>query len=408
MASSFAAIIGGIGGAVTLLGLVTLLVCFLMFQFRKFPNKDSETGSSDPSAVVEKKRGGATSPYAVPSLTGPHEARQFRMEELEQASRQFNESNLIGCGTFGLVFKGLLSDGTAVAIKRRDGHPRQEFSEEVAYLSAIQHRHLVTLLGYCLERGCQMLVFEYLPNGSMCSHLYGMTLMRLAYLIYSSKCMIVICFSLDNGKGSITKLEFKQRLSIAIGAAKGLCHLHGLEPPIVHSNFKTANVLVDENFIAKVADAGVSKLLEKIEDAGSSCSSSFNAFRDPELGLCNTFHETNDIYSFGIFILELISGKEATYKEAFGSNDSILQWVEEHLSLNDLVDHRLVGSFTEEGMRDFIRLMLKCMSFPGTERPRMENVVLKLDQILEKEITRTTVMGEGTATVTLGSQLFTN
>lgn len=77
------------------------------------------------------KRGGATSPCAVPRLSGPYEARQFRMEELEQATREFNDSNLIGCGTFGLVFKGLLCDGTVVAIKTRKGRPRPEFSEEV-------------------------------------------------------------------------------------------------------------------------------------------------------------------------------------------------------------------------------------------------------------------------------------
>ncbi|KAK4405597.1 Receptor-like protein kinase THESEUS 1 [Sesamum angolense] len=380
MGSSFAAICGGVGGGITLLGLVIFSVWYFMFQCRKLSNKDSETGSSDPSAVVEMKRG----PNALPPLPGPYnKAREFRIEELEQASRQFNENNLIGFGTFGLVFKGLLNDGTVVAIKRRSGHPRQEFTEEVAYLSGIQHRNLVKLLGFCQEKGSQILVFEYLPNGSMCSHLY------------------------DTGKDSVTKLEFKQRLSIAIGAAKGLCHLHSLQPPVVHSNFKTANVLVDENFIAKVADAGVLKLLEKIEDAGSSSSSSFNAFRDPELGLHETFHDTNDIYSFGIFLLELISGKEATEKEAFLSNDSILQWVQEHLSLNDLVDYRLIGSFTAEGMRDLIRLMLKCMSFPGRERPRMGNLVVELDQILDKEMTRTTVMGEGMATVTLGSQLFT-
>ncbi|KAK6117316.1 hypothetical protein DH2020_048907 [Rehmannia glutinosa] len=384
MASSYAAIFGGIGGAITLIGLVTLLVCFLIFHFRNLPNRDSETGSSDPSAppanyiplytVGIMKRSG-----------GPNEARQFRMEELEQASMQFNESNLIGTGTFGLVFKGLLADGTVVAIKRRNGRPRQEFIEEVAYLSTIRHRNLVTLLGCCQERGSQMLVFEYLPNGSICNHLY------------------------DSGKDSITKLEFKQRLSIAIGAAKGLCHLHGLQPPLVHSNFKTANVLVDENFIAKVADAGVSKLLEKIGDAVSSSSSSYNAFRDPELGQCDELNQMNDVYSFGIFLLELISGKEATYNEAFQSNDTILHWVQQHLSSNDLVDHRLVGSFTEEGMRDVIKLMLKCMRFPGTERPGMENIVLELDQILENEITRTTMItGESSATVTLGSQLFTN
>ncbi|KAL2464037.1 Protein kinase superfamily protein [Forsythia ovata] len=381
MASSFAAIIGGVGGALTLLGTVIFLTWLCMLQRKKFSNNNSDTASSDPSAVVESKRGGNSS-CAAPPAAGQHEARQFRMEELEQATRNFNESNLIGCGNFGLVFKGLLCDGTVVAIKRRRGGPRQEFIDEVVYLSQIWNRNLVNLLGYCQENGYQMLVFEYLPNGSMCHHLY------------------------DTGKDSRTKLEFKQRLSIAIGAAKGLSHLHSLCPPALHNNFKTANVLVDENFIAKVADAGVSKLLEKIGDANPS-SSNFSTFKDPEVEQMGIFCEKSDVYSFGVFLMELITGREAIDMEAFGSNEHVLQWVQMLLSSNNLVDRRLAGSFTEEGMRDLIRLMLHCMRFPGKERLEMENVVLELDRILEQEIRRTTVTGESTTTVTLGSQLFT-
>ncbi|XP_022865840.1 proline-rich receptor-like protein kinase PERK13 isoform X2 [Olea europaea var. sylvestris] len=379
MASSFAAIIGSVGGAFALLGTVILLTWLCVLQCRKFSNKNSDTASSDPSAV-ESKRGG-TSSSAAPPAAGQHEARQFGIEELERATRNFNESNLIGCGSFGLVFKGLLCDGTVVAIKRRRGAPRQDLIDEVAYLSQIWNRNLVTLLGFCQENGYHMLVFEYLPNGNMCNHLH------------------------DTGENSRTTLEFKQRLSIAIGAAKGLCHLHSLCPPALHNNFKTANVLVDENFIAKVADAGMSKLLEKIGDANPS-SSNFNAFKDPEVEQVGIFSEMSDVYSFGVFLMELITGRETTDMEAFGSNERVLQWVQMLLSSNNLVDHRLAGRFTAEGMRDLIKLMLHCMRIPGKERPKMKNVVLELDRILEQEIRLTTVTGESTTTVTLGSQLF--
>ncbi|CAK9145535.1 unnamed protein product [Ilex paraguariensis] len=383
MSRTVAAIAGGTIGALALLGLAIGFVWFCMLQCRKLSNKNSDTGSSDPSAAVELKRGGPPSSSVAPPLFGPHGARKFSIEELVQATKYFDQSNLIGYGSFGLVYKGLLSDGTVVAIKRRTGVPRHEFGDEVVYLSGIWHRNLVTLLGYCQDSGYQMLVFEYLPNGSMCKHLY------------------------DTGKDSKTKLEFKQRLSIAIGAAKGLCHLHSQHPPIVHSNFKTANVLVDENFIAKVADAGVSKLLKQIEEAGPSQSTSINVFKDPEVGQTGIFSEMNDVYSFGVFILELITGRKASDIDSFGSDENILHWVETHLSSNNLVDNRLVGSFTEEAMEDFIRLMLRCTRFPGRGRPNMEMITIELDRILEKEIMLTTVMGEGgTATVTLGSQLF--
>ncbi|KAJ9700088.1 hypothetical protein PVL29_005765 [Vitis rotundifolia] len=374
MLKPYAAIVGGAVGVLALVAVVAGFVWFCKLQCKNFSNKNSETGSSDPSAPVEWNREGGPSSAAALPLSGPQGARQFTMEELEQATKQFNESNLIGYGSFGLVYKGFLSDGTIVAIKRRPGPPRQEFVAEATNLSEIRHRNLVTLLGYCQESGSQMLVFEYLPNGSMCNHLY------------------VHCLT-DTGLDATTKLEFKRRLSIALGAAKGLHHLHTLKPPLVHRNFKTANVLVDENFIAKVADTGVSRLLEKIEDAGPSQTTSVNVFQHPD---------------FGVFLLELITGREALYDDSFGSDESLFQWVETRLSINDFVDHRLIGSFTMEGMKDLIKLMLQCMSLSGKWQLKIEKVVLELERIHEKEMALTTGTGEGTTKFTLGSQLFTS
>ncbi|KAK2992015.1 hypothetical protein RJ640_014876 [Escallonia rubra] len=438
MSGPLAAIVGGAGGSLALLGIVIGFVWFWICHCKKYSNKNSDTNSSDPSAVgkilskltpempevpyhillafansspaitVElKSRGGSTS-SAGPRLSGPHGARQFTMEELEQATNHFAESSLIGYGSFGLVFKGLLRDGTVVAIKRRTGFPRQEFVEEVAYLSGIRHRNLVTLLGYCQDNRYQMLVFEYLPNGSISNHLYGMA-PTLEMTSFSALDMFKAYWCLtDIGKDSATKLEFKQRLSIALGVAKGLCHLHSQQPPIVHRNLKTSNVLIDESLIAKVADAGVSRLLERIEDAGPSHSTRVDVFEDPEVGRTGIVSERSDVYSFGVFLLELITGQEASHINSFGSQGSILQWVETHLNSNDLIDRRLVGRFTNEGMKDYIRLMLRCVSFLENERPKMETTISELDRTLEKEIMITTVMGEGTATVTLGSKLFTS
>ncbi|CAN0855886.1 Probable serine/threonine-protein kinase PBL22 [Linum grandiflorum] len=392
MSKLYFAIAGSIVGVLLLALAVRLLLYHYKSWFRNSSKRSSETGSSDPS-TLEWNRGGGEGRRSSSSAPGhplfgqQHKGgRQFTLEELAQATRQFSDNSIIGHGSFGPVYKGLLYD-TIVAIKRRYGSPQDHFVAEVAYLSEIRHRNLVTLLGYCQESGYQMLVFEYVPNGSMFNHLF------------------------DAGFEPPTKLEFKQRLSIAIGAAKGLSHLHSLSPHLQHKNFKSTNVLVDENFIVKVSDAGIANLLEKVEEeAGPSHHQSgglINAFRDPEVESSGSFNEESDVYSFGVFLLELITGHQAQQIQSLGSNEGLIQWVASRLSRDEFVDRRIVGSFTTDGMRDMIKLMLKCMSFPGKGRPKMEMVVAELERIREEEMALTTVMGESTTTIIKGSELFT-
>ncbi|CAK9166179.1 unnamed protein product [Ilex paraguariensis] len=226
------------------------------------------------------------------------------MEELSLATKNFSDRSLIGEGKFGEVYKGLLHDGMLVAIKKRPGAPTREFIEEVRYLSSIQHRNLVSLLGYCQESDQQILVYEYIPNGSVSIHLYG------------------------SGQVSQEKLEFKHRLSIALGAAKGLAHLHSISPRLLHKDFKTANVLVDENFIAKVADAGLRNFLGRGDIAGpSSQVTDDEIFLAPEVKEFRRFSEKSDIYSFGVFLLELVSGQEAMKLLSSDINQNLVEWV---------------------------------------------------------------------------------
>lgn len=381
MSWSLAALVGGAAGGLAVVAIVLGLICLYLFRWKGLSNRASETASSDPSTLVEWHRAGeiSSSGAAPPEH---HGARQFSLGELEQATSEFSENNLVGVGSFGLVYKGLLLDGTLVAIKRRRRAPRPEFVEEVHHLSAIRHRNLVTLIGYSQEGGLQMLVFEYLPNRSIRGHLYGTS--------------------------QTTKLEFKQRLYVAIGAAKGLAHLHSLSPPLIHRNFKTSNVLVDENFIAKVADAGLVRLLERIDGAGSSQASVNDIFQDPQVGQMGVWiSETSDVYSFGVFLLELLSGREVETLMVQASSETLTKVVEAHLMSETIVDGRLGNSYTSEGMKEFVVLTLRCLSSAG-RRPKMEHVVRELDRILETEMMLTTVMGDGTAIVTLGSQLFTS
>ncbi|KHN46840.1 Putative receptor-like protein kinase [Glycine soja] len=375
MSSTLAALFGGAAGAVALVGIAIILIWFCLSRQRNV-SRTSETGSSDPSQVG--RHGAMELPI--------RDTRRFEMEELSLATKNFSDKNLIGEGKFGEVYKGLLQDGMLVAIKKRRGLASQEFVDEVRYLSSIHHRNLVSLLGYCQENNLQFLIYEYVPNGSVSSHLYGA------------------------GQQPREKLEFKHRLPIAQGAAKGLAHLHSLSPRLVHKNFKTANVLVDENFIAKVADAGLRNFLGRVDIAGSSSQvATDEIFLASEVREFRRFSEKSDVYSFGVFLLELLSGKQATESPFPDSNQNLVEWVlsnQDRGMMSYIIDRRLESSFTAEGMEEYIMLIIRCLDPSSERRPAMSYVEMELVRILDKEMNLTTIMGEGTPTVTLGSQLF--
>ncbi|KAJ1704011.1 hypothetical protein LUZ63_003790 [Rhynchospora breviuscula] len=383
MSKPLAAAIAGAAGGVVLLIILFFTLWFFVLRHRGRWNNSLSSGtvSSDPSiqagtALELGLTGG------VSELSGP---RRVSLEELNAATKNFSSINLIGYGTFGEAYKGILYDGTIVAIKRRPSDANEAFVQEVHHLSLIRHRNLVSLLGYCQEDQLQMLVYEYIPNGSVSAHLYGPS------------------------QVSSRKLEFKHRLSIARGTAKGLSHLHSLSPPLVHMNFKTSNVLVDEDFIPKVADAGLKSLLDRIGGSIASSASSKeaisnNPFLDPEVKESGIYTIRSDVYSFGIFLIELVSGREAR------ADQSIIQLIQRYPESSEtgtIVDPQMGGNFTMEGMGEFLRVISWCVNQSSERRPPMHLVEMEIDRIREKEMSLTTVMGEGTPIVTLGSQLFT-
>ncbi|XP_031478181.1 proline-rich receptor-like protein kinase PERK2 isoform X3 [Nymphaea colorata] len=343
MSRPLAAIIGGAAGALALVGITVAVIWYYLFHKRN-NSRTSESSSSEPSAQDVGRSTSELSLIGGTLSSASREARHFSLRELELATKNFSDINLIGQGSFGLVYKGLLQDGMVVAIKKRHGAPRQEFVEEVRFLSSIRHRNLVTLHGYCQENDQQMLIYEHVPNGSVSNHIYG--------------------------QYSTTKLEFKNRLLIAIGAAKGLRNL-----------------------------------LERIINAGTSSQMMGTVvFLDPEFRESGRFSEKSDVYSFGVFLLELVSGCSAE------SDESMIKWAQNRPDLSDaasIIDEKLVSSFTSEGMKRFIGLAVWCIHSSGQRRPTMNTVVLELERIHEREISMTTIVGEGTPTVTLASQLFT-
>ncbi|KAK3206001.1 hypothetical protein Dsin_020047 [Dipteronia sinensis] len=397
-----AAIVGGIGAALLVI-VILVLVYICLMRFKRFTRRTSDGESSVPSPSIELGRGG-TSPYA--GDVSPNGAlRQLTILELKHATCDFSQSNIIGEGEFGLVYKGLLQDGSMVAIKRHLHTPIRNFLHEVRNNARIHHRHLVKLVGYYEDNHQQLLVLDYIPNGNVGNHLYGnLFLLTLAPLLLLSLAQCRLSHFVPDSEGlPIGRLNMRQRLLIALGAARGLEHLHSLVPPLFHMHFRTSNVLLDETFTAKVSDYGLHKLL--IEDHHAGSSSAIDCFIDPELSSSKNFSASSDVYSFGVFLLELISGQDSHGRNQLNSDQNLVLQAKRGSSLDDYIDKTL-GDQTGDAAREMMELALQCIDI-SRRRPSTRHIVEVFERIQDGEIGRLdSEFGEDIGAVTLGSELF--
>ncbi|KAG2673914.1 hypothetical protein I3843_13G098200 [Carya illinoinensis] len=369
-----AAVVGGVGAALVVVVIVVIVYTCLM-RAKRFRRRTSGTGSSLASPPVEYELGNA-SPYG--GLLYPNDMqnlRQLTFLELEQATCNFSQSNIIGEGRFGLVYKGLLQDGSIVAVKRCLHIHTHHFVHEAKRIAHVHHIHLVKLIGYYEDNHQQILVYDYIPNGNVGNHLYGLP---------------------------IGKLDMWRRLSIALGAAKGLEHLHSLVPPLLHMHFRTSNVLVDENFMAKVSDYGLYKLL--IDGDLAESSSMIDCFLDPELSSSKNFSERSDVYSFGIFLLELISGHEAHSRSQSKKQDNIVLQAKRSNNFDKFVDKAL-GDQTMDVAKQMLELALQCLD-ASIRRPSMKRVAEELEKIQASKYGHLHSGSFEIGAVKLGSELF--
>ncbi|XP_024926137.3 probable serine/threonine-protein kinase PBL28 isoform X2 [Ziziphus jujuba] len=366
-----AAIIGGAVAAL-LVVFVVVLVYICLMRVRKYIRRTSDTASSVPSLPAELEIG-SISPYACPlSPFDSQNLRQLTIQELKRATCDFSQNNILGEGRFGFTYKGLLQDGSIVAIKRRLYSATQYFFHEVKNIARVNHMHLVSLIGYYQDAHQQLLVYDYLSNRNIGNHLY------------------------DSEGLPIGKLGIRQRLSVALGAARGLEHLHSLVPPLLHMHFRTSNVLVDDNFMAKVSDYGLTKFVIEGNHAGSS--SSIDCFLDPELDIPKKFSERSDVYSFGVFLLELISGREAHGRYQSNSVGNLVLQAKNRMEFENFVDKSLEGH-TMYAAKQMMGLAMICID-ASVRRPTMKFVLEELERIQESEV------DVQIGAVTLGSELF--
>nr|POE57493.1 putative lrr receptor-like serine/threonine-protein kinase [Quercus suber] len=333
-------VLGTIAVAVTLSAIVTLLI--LRRHVGKYQSFSRKRHSSTTSIKI-------------------NDVKDFTYREMAVATNSFDKSTQVGEGGYGKVYKGILVDGTVVAIKRAQEGSLQgekEFLTEIEFMSRLHHRNLLSLIGYCDEEGEQMLVYEFMSNGTLRDQL-------------SAKC--------DE------PLSFATRLRIALGSAKGILYLHTeANPPIFHRDIKASNILLDSKYMAKVADFGLSRLapLPDIEGIGpahvSTVVKGTPGYLDPEYILTHKLTDKSDVYSLGVVFLELLTGMRPI---SCGKN--IVREVNVACKsgmIFSIIDGKM-GSYPPKCVVKFLNLALKCCEDETNARPSMAEVVRELESI---------------------------
>jgi hypothetical protein len=289
--------------------------------------------------------------------------KALTISDILKSTHNFDQANIIGCGGFGLVYKGTLPDGAKIAIKKLSGdfgQMEREFKAEVETLSKAKHPNLVLLQGYCRNGSDRLLIYSYMENGS------------LDYWLHEK----------PDGP---SRLSWKRRLQIATGAAQGLAYLHlSCEPHILHRDIKSSNILLDENFEAQLADFGLARLICPYDTHVTTDLVGTLGYIPPEYGHSSVATFKGDVYSFGIVLLELLTGKRPVDMCKRKGARELVSWVihmkGEHREA-EILDRAMYDKKFEVQMMKMIDIACLCISESPKMRPLTDELVLWLDSI---------------------------
>ncbi|KAI4295534.1 hypothetical protein L6164_035573 [Bauhinia variegata] len=319
--------------------------------------------SSDMSNASYSGPHGPVLPPPHPSVALGFNKSTFSFEELSAATGGYASSSLLGQGGFGYVHKGVLPNGKEIAVKSlksTGGQGDREFQAEVEIISRVHHRHLVSLVGYAISESQKLLVYEFVPNKTLEYHLHG--------------------------KGRPV-MDWGTRLKIAIGSAKGLAYLHeDCHPRIIHRDIKAANILIEDNFEAKVADFGLAKFNADMDTHVSTRVMGTFGYLAPEYASSGKLSEKSDVFSYGIMLLELITGRRPIDTTGEYEDDSLVDWARplcinamETGNFEGLVDPRLEKNYDRNEMARMIACASASVRHSARKRPKMSQIVRALE-----------------------------
>ncbi|XP_043724466.1 serine/threonine-protein kinase PBL34-like [Telopea speciosissima] len=315
----------------------------------------------------------SSTPKLGEELKVASQLRKFTFNDLKTATRNFRPESLLGEGGFGCVFKGWIEEngtapvkpgtGLTVAVKtlNHDGlQGHKEWMAEVNFLGDLLHQNLVKLIGYCIEDDQRLLVYEFMPRGSLENHLFRRSL----------------------------PLPWSIRMKIALGAAKGLAFLHEeAERPVIYRDFKTSNILLDADYNAKLSDFGLAKDgPEGDKTHVSTRVMGTYGYAAPEYVMTGHLTSKSDVYSFGVVLLEMLTGRRSMDKNRPNGEHNLVEWARPHLGerrrFYRLIDPRLEGHFSIKGSQKAAQLAQHCLSRDPKARPLMSEVVDALKPLL--------------------------
>ncbi|KAG0503609.1 hypothetical protein HPP92_003681 [Vanilla planifolia] len=355
--------------------------CFCCFKQEPEEEEEEESIKAEPARTnhplstlfrnisfqAESKRHWALIEEILKIGNGNPTARVFTFAELSAATQSFKLECLLGEGGFGRVYKGHLEETNQdIAVKQLDRNGLQgnkEFIVEVLMLSLLHHPNLVNLIGYCADGAQRILVYEFMPLGSLEDHLLDLS---------------------PNKK----PLDWNTRMKIAQGAAKGLEYLHDMaHPPVIYRDFKASNILLDENYNPKLSDFG----LAKVGPVGDKSHVSTRVmgtygYCAPEYAMTGQLSTMSDVYSFGVVLLEIITGRRVIDTSRPSDEQNLVQWAEplfkDKKRFAEMADPLLEGKYTTKGLYQALAVAAMCLQEEASTRPLMSDVVTALEYLM--------------------------